>query len=159
MNGTKTAVGIIGIIAIGVIWCFIVLNLESLALKELVYPYPNMTLESWTESFIKGAQYAVVASGILALIWSGFSMALNISKWPDTNSLRLRWLILLIIATIATGVLALLYIPAVQTGGGKILAYVFYFFNLFVTYWLATALFSPPIVKYIPLGSKRIRFL
>lgn len=158
MNGFKAATGIVGIIVIGVIWYFIIPDLEALVLKELVYPDPNMTLEEWAAWFITGARYAVISSCILTLIWSVWSLAINIGKWPDTNVLRLYWAGLFIIAAIATGIIAFLYTPAVQAGLGKIAAYGFYLLNLLITYWLATALFSPPIVKYIPLGSKKIRF-
>lgn len=127
---------------------------QDLALYWIVVPPANVTLEEWLDSFELWATCGIVISLLASIGWYALGQwGYNISTWKETDKRPIWWLFFLIsLIGVALGMLL-----AKRAQEGMALAYLFYFINGALSFYLETALFSPLSFKYTPIGASKIR--
>jgi hypothetical protein len=98
----------------------------------------------------------VVGASFLAAVFWWVLGQLVLEAGSGENSWVLYWWLLLILP-ILTAVVAAIAGPGMTSNG--ILIALFQFVGGCLFYWIPTAMFSPPLVKYTPPGSRQLRFI
>jgi hypothetical protein len=149
-------VNIAGIIVIALViyFGFLIFLEGQLVLYEKVVPPANVTLEDWLESFKWWGTAGIIASWASANLWYLLGQwVYRVNTWQAANY-RPLWYVNLFVPVIVV-ILGILFTAQAQEGA--IFAYIFYGVNWLLTYYFATALFSPSSFKYAPLGAKALR--
>lgn len=127
---------------------------QDLALYEMVIPPADVTLEEWLDSFRLWGSVGLGISLAAALGWYVLGQWwFMVDSWNNADK-RPIWG-LLFLFPLAGAILACILTQRAQEG--SVLAYAFYFINGLLSYYLATALFSPSSFKYTPIGADKLR--
>jgi len=151
-------------LAFSIIFLFIVLTIillaitygETIFLKQIYIAQPvlnsGLSNPEWVDEFQTYAYYGAGFAGLITLIW----LVAGATKYQveDFSNAGGRWfwialLTILILVTLIAGIL----IPTGTQNLGSLFAITFYLINALVIYWFSSAVFSPPNIKYAPLGS------
>jgi hypothetical protein len=145
-----------GMIAIALIFFFLVIPGEDQLMDSLVSTGPNITLDAWRELFRYWATLAIGIATLAALIWFALGQwGFGMNHWANANKKRWVWFGLLVVSALAV-VPGVLLTPTVQEWGR--LAWVFYLANNLAVYYLATLCFSASSFKYQPPLAMRLRY-
>lgn len=125
-------------------------------LSERIVPGANLTLEAWIDTFRQWASTGIAASLTAALMWYFIAQWIfKVRSWKYAGK-RPVWYLLFIIP-ILISVLSCVFTS--QTQEAILFAYIFYFVNNLLVFYLATVLFSPSSFMYTPLGARTLRRL
>ena len=148
---------ILGVILFGVLTFSLAWLVEPQLLKLYIYTPPELTLEEWVTNFQFWASMVGLSATMAALIWCVLGEWVFVIEAAGDADKKIVWLLLTLIPLGFTVWVSLFRTFPVQTGYGQILAYFFYLINIISAYFIATACFSPPAVKYNPWGSTYFR--
>ncbi len=127
---------------------------EVTILYNIVIPERGNSPDSWLESFRSTTILGVSLAFGAALFWyAAGAWIFNFNKWGQSHK-RPIWVLLLAL-TILFAVYCSYITPNAREGVW--LAYVLHVINIIPVYYLATLLFSPSSVKYIPPGATLVR--
>lgn len=149
---------IVYMILIGAAFWFVVIPRLELVVFDYVPPQipPETKLGEWKASFQYWARVVAVAACLMSIVWYILGQwCFKLNKVKDAGK-RLWWGLLGLV-TIAFIIVAFMRLAQAESGPGLYLAYLFFFLNAFVCYYLLTLLFSPPSFKYTPVGASAIR--
>lgn len=119
-------------------------------------PSEKIRLDAWINEFYEIALTTIITAFFGVLIWYLIGYyRYRISRWTQAKGF-LAWLLIFIGTIVAVFVYGY-YFTRPTEDLGKHLACLFYFINTGLIYWLSTAIFSPPAVKYVAPGSIRLR--
>jgi hypothetical protein len=143
--------GMLGVIS-GV--CVLMVLFEMQWLSDHVYPVPGTKVPEWLDYFKWWATFGIVVASVISLFWYALSvLSFKFNDW--TSNYVVYWGLMFFGAVLPPTILGYLRTPETLFGSGW--AYAFYGINSILIYYLATAFFSPPSVKYTPFGAKYIR--
>lgn len=126
---------------------------ESRLLEDRVVPAAGTKLPQWLDNFQRWSTTGIGISTLSGLVWYGLGdRAFKFYNW--SKNFRPYWFALLLVP-LALTVLNSWKTPQPNEGG--FWAYIFYFLNNILTFYLATLLFSPPPVMYTPPGAELVR--
>ncbi len=126
---------------------------ETFWLEDRVVPLAGTKLPEWLDSFKWWASTGILGTLFFSVLWYGLGQKVfSFNRWG--RNYRPVWCLFLIIP-ITLGILGCLFTK--QTTEGSTWAYVFYFLNNVITFYLGTSLFSPASVMYVPIGSEYLR--
>lgn len=112
---------------------------------RLVRPTGRTTLAVWLNSF-QNLSWIGIGVGLFAsLVW----YCLGEFVWKVADG-KVGWWITLLVLSFCAALLPTIFLPSAQNLG---LAYVAYFTNFFLVYYLSTVFFSPDTVRYVPPGA------
>lgn len=135
------------------VWAFMAF-FEMQWLSDHVYPVPGTKLPEWLDDFKWWATIGILIASGVSLVWYVLSVFyFKFNSW-DRHYVT-PWGLLFFVAVLPPAILG--YLNTKETSVGSEWAYIFYLLNSILIYYLATALFSPPSVKYTPSGAKYIR--
>jgi hypothetical protein len=144
-------IGMLGVISI--VWVLMAF-FQMEWLSDKVYPVAGTRLPEWLDNFKFWATVGIVVSSVISLVW--YLLSIFYFKFNNWNrSYLMYWGLLFFVAVLPPAILGYLFTK--ETNVGSEWAYTFYVLNSILIYYLATALFSPPSVKYTPSGAKYIR--
>lgn len=153
----KYVVHFVGILIISV--CFYLLaNFveKDLILERLVIPPPGVKLPQWLDSFKFWANWGITVSLVAILLWYVIAQwGFKVNHWSASGK-RVIWSLFFILPVI---VIILGFVLTQQAQEFGWIVYLFYIFNGVLSYYLATALFSPSSFKYTPLWADKLRRL
>lgn len=139
---------------VSAVWALMAL-LEMKWLSDRVYPVAGTKLPEWLDDFKWWATVGIIVASVISLAWYALSvLRFRFNHW--NRNYVVYWRLLFFGAVLPPAVLGYLFTQETLVGSGW--AYAFYVFNSILIYYLATALFSPPSVKYTPLGARYIRW-
>jgi len=148
---TVMFVGILGIISVV---CALMVFFETTWLQDHVYPLAGTKLPEWLDDFKWWATLGIIIASVISLVWYALSLLhLRFNHW-NRNYVG-YWRLLFFAAVLPPVVLGYLFTEEAIFGTSW--AYLFYLLNSILIYYFATALFSPPSVKYTPFGAKYLR--
>jgi hypothetical protein len=127
---------------------------ETYWLQDRVVPIAATRLPEWIADFQLWSFVGIVGSLLLSsLPWYLLGQwGLSFTQW--NRNYRPIWALFLIVP-IALGVASCLFTkPTIE---GSNWACAFYFLNNLLTFYLASLLFSPAPVMYVPLGAEVVR--
>jgi hypothetical protein len=113
----------------------------------MITPPSDWNLDQWIDDFISWSVIIVIFSGVMSLLWYTFGEWIFKIREPKDSNKRPIWMSFFIIPIILI-IVAFIITPQ---AGGSWFAYISYAFDGILCYYIATALFSPESVKYIPL--------
>ena len=143
-----------GMLAVISAVCALMVLFEMKWLSDRVYPVPGTKLPEWLDDFKWWATLGIVVASVISLVW--YVLSLTRFKFNHWNrNYIVYWGLLFFAAVLPPSILGYLFTQETILGSGW--AYTFYLLNSILIYYLATALFSPPSVKYTPFGAKYIR--
>lgn len=149
------AICIVGIFFLIIFFILAVYFLEPMLLKTYQPSLPiDLTIDQWIDSFQTWAYVCVGAAVIAIILWYLFGQTVFKTNHEKPNGKRVLWALLLILPACAV---ALSFYFIEETESEPLLAYLCFMVNGFFLYYLATVFFSPPSVKYTPIGSMRLR--
>jgi hypothetical protein len=134
-------------------------------LYQNTFMTPNdVTADVWVQThYIHAATLTFSAAVVCQVIW--YLLAIRFNTRGDDRKIqeqRVPWLILLLITLAIAGIA--IYIFNVMggtiqgTSADALLSLIgFFFVDVLLVYWLATAISTPGLLKFIPLGSVFIR--
>ena len=129
-------------------------QLENSLLRDIVYPVANISFDHWIDKFNALGFIGLIVALLSSLLWyitAEWFLKINSSR---RNSGRIIWAIIFFPPGI-TAVGTMFLIPG--TSSGLIFSAVLHVVNITLSYYLATALFSPSAFKYTPLLAKSLR--
>ena len=145
-------------IAFSVLTYLILAYLEGYYLYDIFEAQPSgkVRLDIWINAFYENALTTIGFAflGVLAWYFVGYVLY-RITNWKNAKGF-LAWLLIFVLTVIAVFAYGY-YFTQPTEDLGKYLACLFYVGNAALIYWLSTAIFSPSTVKYVPLGSIRLR--
>ena len=146
---------IAGIVFIALITYLIVIYIEEgLVLYETVSPPAGVNLEEWLSSFRLWALVGITLSLFAGLLWYAMGQwVVKVDRWKEANK-RPTWFLYSIIPLVGV-VLGIVLTERAQTGAWP--AYIFFVCNCGFCFYIATAMFSPSSLKYVPPFAKKIR--
>ena len=123
-------------------------------LSNRVYPVAGTKLPEWLDDFKWWATVGISVASATSLVWYALSLVhFKFNEW--SSNYVVYWRVLFFLAVLPPTIIGYLFTQ--ETLVGSFWAYLFYGVNSILIYYLATALFSPPAVKYTPFGAKHIR--
>ena len=112
------------------------------------------TTEIWLDSFRTWATFGIFGSFVASLLWYVLGQGgFKVNNWRRSGK-RTIWL-LLIAVPFALFVLGCVFTSRPQEGA--LYAYLFYFLNSHLTYYIGTSFFSPSSYMYTPIGASKVR--
>lgn len=119
-------------------------------------PSGKVKLDTWISEFYENSLTLIVFAFLAVLLWYliGY-FNYRITNWKQSGGF-LAWLLIFVALIIFVFVYGYNYTQATEDLG-RYFACLFYVANAALIYWLSTAIFSPSTVKYVPLGSIRLR--
>ena len=152
----KDALHILLMAAIGAVVLFggVPLELYFVDLKPPTLP-ADLTLEEWKASFQKYARYITLAAVAASMLWYIVARCAKVNEIKDAGK-QGRWFLLALIPFFAFIAGALLLEKA-ESSLGLYLAYIYFFVNAFVCYYVATLFLSPASFKYTPAWASAVR--
>lgn len=145
---------LVGMLAVVSAVCALMVFFEIRWLSDRVYPLAGTKLPDWLDDFKWWATIGIITTSAISLSWYVLSILRFKFKYWNRNYV-VYWRLLFFVAVLPPAILGYLFTQETLVGSGW--AYTFYVFNSILIYYLATALFSPPAVKYTPFGAKYIR--
>ena len=145
-------------IAFSILTYLALVNFEGYLLYDVfeVQPSGKLKLDNWINEFYETALVTIVISFGGVLIWYLFGFInYRITNWRNAKGF-LAWLFIFVGTIVIASVYGYKFTPPTEERG-KGYALFSYFVNVALIYWLSTAIFSPSTVKYVPLGSMRLR--
>lgn len=140
------------LVAYGIYQLMIYVEVEGV-LNEKIIPVEGTT-EAWIESFGRWATLSIYGSFAAGMLWYVLGQwVFKVNDWRQSGK-RPVWLLLMTVP-FALFVLSCVFTSRPQEGA--LYAYLFYFLNSHLTYYLATTLFSPSSFMYTPLGASTLR--
>lgn len=144
--------------AFSVITYLVLVYFEGYYLYDVfeVQPSGKVKLDTWINEFYETALITIIMAFAGILIWYliGY-LNYRITNWKKAKGF-LAWLFIFLVTIV--GVFAYGYYFTQPTEDlGKYISCLFYVGNTALIYWLSTAMFSPSTVKYVPIGSVRLR--
>lgn len=134
--------------------CALMVFFEINWLSDRVYPVAGTKLPEWLDDFKWWATGGIIVASVISLSWYALSvLGFKFNHW--NRNYVMYWWLLFFGAVLPPTIVGYLYTQETLLGSGW--AYIFYLLNSILIYYLATALFSPPSVKYTPFGAKYIR--
>lgn len=151
----KHILRLIGMAAVaGLIFLVMIFGEINGVLSEKIVPSADMDLEAWLENFRLWGSIGIYSSLAACLLWYLLGQwFFKVNNWKESGK-RPIWYLLILIPFTAF-VLSCVFTS--QTQEGAWLAYLFYFLNNHLTYYLGTTFFSPSSFKYTPLGASKLR--
>lgn len=144
----------VGMLAVISAVCALMVFFEMKWLSDRVYPLAGTKLPEWLDNFKAWATRGIIVASAISLSWYALSIVrFNFNHW--NRDYIVLWWLLFFGAVLPPAILGYLFTEETLLGSGW--AYTFYIFNSILIYYFATAFFSPPSVKYTPVGSKYIR--
>jgi hypothetical protein len=139
---------ILGMIAIAFGFYSLMLYLErDSVLYSMIVPDTNLRLGNWLQVFSEQAMLGIFGSLIAAILWYVLgAFVFRINSLQQAQRIH-YWFLFLLIPIGLTVYNSYFMSPAKENSW---LAYLFYFANNLLTYYLATVLFSPSSFKYTP---------
>lgn len=118
-------------------------------------PSGKVKLDTWINEFYENALPTILFAllGILAWYLVGH-LKYRITNWRAAKGF-IAWLFIFVSTVLAVFAYGYYYTKPTEDLG-KYFACLFYLGDAAFLYWLSTATFSPPTVKYVPLGSIRL---
>lgn len=145
----------VGMLAVISAVCALMVFVEMRWLSDSVYPLAGTKLPEWLDDFKWWATFGIIVASVISLSWYALSILhFKFNYW--NRNYVVYWRLLFFAAVLPPTILGYLFTPETLFGSGWA-AYTFYVFNSILIYYFATALFSPPSVKYTPFGAKYIR--
>lgn len=121
-----------------------------------VQPAGKVKLDTWINEFYENSLAIVTMAFLGVLIWYSVGyFSYQITDWKRAKGF-LAWL-LIFLATFAAAFAYGYYFTQPTEDTGRIRTCLIFAGSAALIYWLSTAIFSPPTVKYAPLGSIRLR--
>lgn len=119
-------------------------------------PSGKVKLDTWINEFYAVALITVVFAFVGVVIWYlvGY-LYYQITDWKNAKGF-LAWLFIFVVTIAAVFGYGYYFIQPTEDLG-KYISCLFFVGNALLIYWLSTAIFSPPTVKYAPLGSISLR--
>lgn len=143
---------IFGITGISVLFYFLTFWQKDYWLESHIVAVGKLPI--WLQSFHSLAVFGVIVSFLTALLWYVLgAFVFKVNKWAQSKKIMF-WAFLFLVPLVVAGISCYLTEAARE---GTPWAYLFYFANNILTYYLATLFFSPPAFKYTPLGSIYVR--
>lgn len=152
ITGTVVSSALSVLVYLGVVY------LEGYYLYDVFQAQPSgkVKLDTWINEFYENALPTIAFAFIGILAWYAVGyLRYRITNWRKAKGF-LAWLLVLTITVFSVFAYGYHYTKPTEDLG-KYLACLFYLVNAALLYWLSTAIFSPPAVKYVPLGSIRLR--
>ncbi len=148
---TGMFVGMLAVISL--VWALMAF-LEMTWLSDNVYPVPGTKLPEWLDDFKGWATLGIIVASAISLLWFGLSiLRFKFNHW--NRNYVVYWRLLFFVAVLPPAILGYLFTQEALFGTAW--AYLFYLLNSVLIYYVATALFSPPAVKYTPFGARYMR--
>ena len=123
-------------------------------LSDRVYPVAGTMLPEWLDDFKWSATIGIIVASIVSLFWYALSvLRLKFNHW--NRNYVVYWRLLFFGAVLPPTIFGYLFTRETLFGSGW--AYTFYALNSILIYYVTSAFFSPPSVKYTPFGAKYIR--
>jgi hypothetical protein len=132
--------------------------LEGYYLYDVFQAQPSgkVKLDTWINEFYANALPTIMFALLGILVWYLIGYFKHrIANWKKSKGF-LAWLLIFVLSTLAAFAYGY-YFTKPTEDLGKYFACLFFLGNGALLYWLSTAVFSPPTVKYVPLGSIRLR--
>ena len=146
---------ILGISFFTALFVFLAIVVEPLILEAFPPDLrTNLTMTQWLESFELWALVCVGAAAAASVLWHGIGQNVFNANGGRTYGKRGLWGFLFIVPVCAV-IFSILLVEEAESS--LWLAYLCFVVNGLAPYYLATVLFSPVSVKYIPIGAEGIR--
>jgi hypothetical protein len=146
----KHVKNIAGMVLVGLFMEFGVKAVQTAAITTWVSGVEGgLTLDAWAKQWSAWATYAILAGLGTFLFWYVAGQYILQPDFSGTSSKRPVW-ILFIVGPVIIAEIGVILLPAAQSF--EWMAYAFLFFNAVFSYWLASAMFSPSLVKTAPIG-------
>ena len=144
----------VGMLAVISVVCGLMVFVETGWLSDNVYPVAGTKLPEWLDDFKWWATLGITIASVISLLWYALSLLhFKFNHW--NRNYVVYWRLLFFAAVLPPVILGYLFTQEAIFGTGW--AYLFYLSNSILIYYFATALFSPPSVKYTPLGARYMR--
>jgi len=112
-------------------------------------------MDLWVADFTIAAAVGIYISVGGALLWFATGKwFLPVKQWTDAGR-RWIWGGIGLVAVFAATAYGFFYVVLPESGG--MTAYVLFFLNSLLIYYLSTLLASPPSYKYTPFGASTLR--
>jgi hypothetical protein len=117
----------------------------------------DVDVENWiAEKYMVGAAIVFFTALVATIIWYLSALRARVTAFNEASSMRVLWAVLMLVPIVGICVALFFY-----NGSNEALLSLtaFYVIDILVIYWLATAISSPGLLKFIPPGSFTIRHL
>jgi hypothetical protein len=141
-------------------------SLTGAALMFLLQPWlyqsgllavTDVDLETWiAEKYTPGAALVFSTALVATILWYVSAVRAKVTSFNEASPMRLVWSLLLLVPIL--GICAALYFFNDSNEALMSLSFL-YVIDMLIIYWLATAIASPGLLKFIPPGSFSIRHL
>jgi len=152
----KHAFSLAGMFVVAVVFylAFVLVLEGQWLLPQRVIPVAGVRLDQWLESFKMWAGMGIAAAFLASFLWYVVAQIVyRVNNLSDAATRVVWFLFMLIPALMATAG----SIFTRQAQAGMTWAYVFYFLNSLLCYYVATVFFSPSSHKYTPLLASALR--
>jgi len=154
----KEFVGILVVMAIYSIAAVFLSSADGLSAVGITAPtgQNQMSLNAASDGVTTWSMVVVAACAAAVIAWWALGMfVFKAGRGEEGRWITYWWL--LIILPVAASVCAILLQPKVE--GNVIVLMLFDVLGGIFFYWLSAAMFSPPLTKHVPPGSRTLRFL
>jgi hypothetical protein len=117
----------------------------------------DVEVDNWiAEKYMTGAAIVFATALAATLFWYLIAVRTRITSSHEVSPMRLAWALLLLVPIIGIGVALFFF-----NGSNEALLSLalFYVLDIMVVYWFSTAISSPGLLKFVPLGSFTVRHL
>jgi hypothetical protein len=120
-------------------------------------PITLVEVETWiAEHYTPGTAIVFGSALVATILWYLSAIRARVTTFNDASPMRLVWGLLLLVPIIGICVALYFYNNSQEALLSLTLMYVV---DILVLYWLATAISSPGLLKFIPPGSFTLRHL
>ena len=147
----------IRILSVSIVGAVLMFLVQPWLYQSGIIPITQVEVDTWlAEKYTVGAAIVFCTALSATLIWYVSALRAKITTFLEASPLRLLWGLLLLIPII--GICVALYFY--NSNKEALLSLTFmYAVDVLLIFWLATAISSPGMLKFIPPGSFTIRHL
>jgi hypothetical protein len=148
---------IIRIFSVTLAGAIVVFLLQPWLYQSGILAITDVDVETWiAEKYMVGAAIVFGTALVATTLWYLSALRAKVTAFNETSSMRIIWAVLLLIPILGICVALFFY-----NGSNEALLSLtaFYVVDVLVLYWLATAISSPGLLKFIPPGSFTVRHL
>jgi hypothetical protein len=148
---------VIRIFSVTLAGAIIVFLLQPWLYQSGILAITDVDVETWiAEKYMVGAAIVFGTALVATTLWYLSALRAKVTAFNETSSMRIIWAVLLLIPIVGICVALFFY-----NGSNEALLSLtaFYVVDVLVLYWLATAISSPGLLKFIPPGSFTVRHL
>jgi hypothetical protein len=148
---------VIRIFSVTLAGAIIVFLLQPWLYQSGILAITDVDVETWiAEKYMVGAAIVFGTALVATTLWYLSALRAKVTAFNETSSMRIIWAVLFLIPIVGICVALFFY-----NGSNEALLSLtaFYVVDVLVLYWLATAISSPGLLKFIPPGSFTVRHL